>query len=73
MENLIKVPFPQIEDKEKSQRFYLDMAACLIALGYKYDENFKFEWVDTGKFVPDYIWCDTELALVLKLKYHLNT
>jgi hypothetical protein len=73
MDDLIRIPFPQIEDQVRSQRFYLEMADCLVALGYVYNKNFKFEWSDTGKLVPDYIWCDTELALVLKLKYHLNT
>jgi hypothetical protein len=65
---LYKVPFP---GSESVRRFniYENIKDWFDNNGYIYNLYYRFEWVDTGKYVPDYIWVDSELAVLIKLRF----
>lgn len=31
--------------------------------------NYRFGWVNGGVYIPDYVWSDSDSAVVFKLKY----
>lgn len=67
---LYKVPFPIIDsDYTATYHFYNKVKNWFDSNGYEYSIQYKFEWNNTGRYIPDYIWCDSELAVLLKLKF----
>ena len=32
---------------------------------------YKFEWENTGRYLPEYVWVEDDTAIVLKLKYNV--
>lgn len=68
-ESLVKITFPKFEDYTHRMMFYIHMNLQFDQAGYKYGEDYKYEWFDTGKHVPDFLWVDSDIALMLILRY----
>lgn len=69
-DGLVKITFPQFEDYTDRMRFYFQMNSQFDKAGYTYGDHYKYEWIDTGKHVPDFMWVDSEIAMMLVLKYN---
>ncbi len=67
--DLIQIRFPKFGTGAEQQIAYNRMKYWFDRNGYKYLIDYKFQWLDGGQYVPDYIWCTSDLALVFKLKY----
>lgn len=68
-ESLVKLTFPKFEDHAERSRFYIQMNIQFDKKGYVYGEHYKYEWLDTGKHVPDYLWVESDIALIFILRY----
>lgn len=71
MKKLIKVPFPKLTDHIDRIKLYTRLRKWFDNNGYIYNEDYKLEWEDARRYVPDFIYCDEELAMMIKLKYSM--
>lgn len=44
---------------------YAEMRNWLSATNTRH----RFEWINTGVYLPDYVWLEPDSALIFKLKY----
>jgi hypothetical protein len=48
---------------------YTDIMMWFAAFGYLYGVDYRFEWEDAESMIPDYVWCDEDMAVLFSLKY----
>ena len=65
---LKKVSFPVLNGNE-TYRLYNNLKNWFDNNGYIYNVDYKLEWENPGNYVPDFIYCDEELAIMLRLRY----
>lgn len=39
------------------------------AFGHLYGVDYRFEWEDSTSMIPDYVWCEEDMAVLFSLKY----
>ena len=73
IKDLKKLKFPTLTTSLDESCLYNHMKKWFDNNGYIYNQDYKFEWTtkNTGNYVPDYIYCNDEIAIMLKLRYDI--
>ena len=72
MQPFVRIPFsnvpPDMTVREITDA-YTDIMMWFAAFGYLYGVDYRFEWEDAESMIPDYVWCDEDMAVLFSLKY----